>query len=108
MTVAGAPVGTSTPDVPGERRPFRDNPRLIITALALLVGSLVALVIFAGQQPTELDPDFLGEVVLNALVFVDFTLVCVFDAVSGLVSPPETAEGASVYVPEPGADGPRS
>jgi two-component system, NtrC family, nitrogen regulation sensor histidine kinase NtrY len=78
MTVAGAPVRTSTSEAPAERRPFRDNPRLIITGLALLVGSLVALVIFASQQPTELDPDFLSEVVLNALVFVDFTLVCVF------------------------------
>ena len=77
MTLAGAPARTPPANRPAGRRPFRDNPRLIITALALLVGSLVALVIFASQQPTELDPDFLSEVVLNALVFVDFTLVCV-------------------------------
>jgi two-component system, NtrC family, nitrogen regulation sensor histidine kinase NtrY len=77
VSVAGAPARTAPAAAPAGRRPFRDNPRLIITGLALLVGALVALVIYAPRS-TELYPDFLSEVVLNALVFVDFTLVCVF------------------------------
>ena len=71
------PSQTAPPAAATSRRPFRDNPRLIIAGLCLLVATLVGLVLFAGRS-TELYPDFLSEVVLNALVFVDFTMVCVF------------------------------
>ena len=77
----GSPVPVASQAAPPaaapSRRPFRDNPRLIIAGLCLLVATLVGLVLFAGRS-TELYPDFLSEVVLNALVFVDFTMVCVF------------------------------
>ncbi|HEX2445289.1 MAG TPA: ATP-binding protein [Vicinamibacterales bacterium] len=77
----GSPVPVASqappPAAASSRRPFRDNPRLIIAGLCLLVATLVGLVLFAGRS-TELYPDFLSEVVLNALVFVDFTMVCVF------------------------------
>src|SRR5215212_7226429 len=51
---------------PPERRPFRDNPRLILLGLALLFAALVAMIIFADRSP-GLNPDFLTEVVLYAL-----------------------------------------
>jgi hypothetical protein len=48
------------------RRPFRDNPRLILLFIVVLIAALIAMVRFADQS-TELNPDFLTEVVLYAL-----------------------------------------
>ena len=51
---------------PLERRPLRDNPRLILLGIVVLIGSLVAMSILADQS-AEMNPDFLTEVVVYAL-----------------------------------------
>ena len=57
-----------------ERRPFRDNPRLILLGIFVLVAALIAMLRLADQS-TELQPDFLTEVVLYALSAADLTMV---------------------------------
>ncbi len=57
-----------------ERRPFRDNPRLILAGIALLLVSL-AVIIRVSDRTTQLNPDFLSEVVLYALSIVDVTML---------------------------------
>jgi two-component system, NtrC family, nitrogen regulation sensor histidine kinase NtrY len=57
-----------------ERRPFRDNPRLILFGIVLLFGALAAMIVLADRS-TELSPDFLSEVVLYALSAADLTMV---------------------------------
>ncbi len=63
---------TAQPTLPGAppaapaRRPFRDNPRLILAGIAILVGVLVAVLVVA-ERTSRLSPDFLTEVVLYAL-----------------------------------------
>ena len=57
-----------------ERRPFRDNPRLILLGIAVLLAALVAMVTLADRS-TELNPDFLTEVVLYALSAADLTML---------------------------------
>src|SRR5262245_19151074 len=59
---------------PAERRPFRDNPRLILLGILVLLAALVAMVRLADRS-TELNPDFLSEVVLYALSFADLTML---------------------------------
>ena len=59
-----------------ERRPFRDNPRLIILSIILLFGALAAMVWFADNSP-DMSPDVLSEVVLYALSAGDLTMVLV-------------------------------
>ncbi|CAN5796450.1 ATP-binding protein [soil metagenome] len=49
-----------------ERRPLRDNPRLILLGIIALVAALVAMSILADQS-AEMNPDFLTEVVVYAL-----------------------------------------
>src|SRR5579862_3671923 len=56
------------------RRPFRDNPRLILAGIAVLVSILVAIYFIANRTPS-LAPDFLSEVVLYALSAADFTML---------------------------------
>ncbi len=71
------PGGAGPKPVPkAPRRRFTDNPRLIILGILLLIAGVVAMVAFADRS-TELYPDFLTEVVLSALLFVDLTLVVV-------------------------------
>ena len=48
------------------RRPFRDNPRLILAGIAVLLIALIALVAVADRS-ARLAPDFQTEVVLYAL-----------------------------------------
>jgi two-component system, NtrC family, nitrogen regulation sensor histidine kinase NtrY len=67
------PVRPAAP-TPPERRPFRDNPRLILLGIVLLFGALAAMVWFADHSP-GLNPDFLSEVVLYALSAADLTMV---------------------------------
>jgi two-component system nitrogen regulation sensor histidine kinase NtrY len=67
------PVRSAAP-APPERRPFRDNPRLILLGIVLLFGALAAMVWFADHSP-GLNPDFLSEVVLYALSAADLTMV---------------------------------
>ncbi|HET7694076.1 MAG TPA: ATP-binding protein [Vicinamibacterales bacterium] len=57
-----------------ERRPFRDNPRLIIVGILLLLGSL-AVIIRLSDRTTRLNPDFVSEVVLYALSVADVTML---------------------------------
>jgi two-component system nitrogen regulation sensor histidine kinase NtrY len=57
-----------------DRRPFRDNPRLILLGIVLLLGALIAMLKLADQS-TELNPDFLTEVVVYALSAADLTMV---------------------------------
>ena len=56
------------------RRPFRDNPRLILAGIAALVALLVAISTIANRTP-RLAPDFLSEVVLYALSAADLTML---------------------------------
>jgi two-component system nitrogen regulation sensor histidine kinase NtrY len=62
---------------PRERRPnrpFRDNPRLILAGIAVLVMALVAILTVANGTP-RMTPDFLSEVVLYALTAADLTML---------------------------------
>jgi nitrogen fixation/metabolism regulation signal transduction histidine kinase len=59
---------------PSVRRPFRDNPRLILAGIAVLLGVLVALLTIANGS-SRFSPDFLSEVVLYALSAADATMV---------------------------------
>jgi two-component system nitrogen regulation sensor histidine kinase NtrY len=56
------------------RRPFRDNPRLILAGIAALIAVLVAIVAIVNWTP-RLSPDFLSEVVLYALSAADLTML---------------------------------
>jgi two-component system nitrogen regulation sensor histidine kinase NtrY len=57
-----APVKTAS----AERRPLRDNPRLILLGIVALIAALVAMTVLADQS-AEMNPDFLTEVVVYAL-----------------------------------------
>ena len=69
---------------PGKRR-FRDNPKLILAGIAMLVTALVAIVTVANRS-ARFSPDFLTEFVLYALSAADLTMLvalvfsCVFMA----------------------------
>jgi two-component system, NtrC family, nitrogen regulation sensor histidine kinase NtrY len=56
------------------RRPFRDNPRLILAGIAVLVGALIALLVAANRTP-RLSPDFLSEFVLFGVTAADLTML---------------------------------
>src|SRR5471030_2836628 len=56
------------------RRPFRDNPRLILAGIGVLAVLLVAILTVANQTP-RLSPDFLTEFVLYALSAADLTML---------------------------------
>src|SRR5512134_489706 len=71
------PARTIRPAAPAaERRPFRDNPRLILLGIVLLVAALAAMITFTDRS-AELSPDFLSEVVLYALSIADLTILVV-------------------------------
>src|SRR5436190_10789160 len=59
---------------PSPRRPFRDNPRLILAGIGVLLGVLVALLVLANGS-SRFSPDFLSEVVLYALLAGDLTML---------------------------------
>jgi two-component system, NtrC family, nitrogen regulation sensor histidine kinase NtrY len=67
---AGGPARTPQPP----RRPFRDNPRLILAGIAILGGVLIALLAIA-RGTSRLSPDFLSEFVLYALSAADLTML---------------------------------
>jgi two-component system, NtrC family, nitrogen regulation sensor histidine kinase NtrY len=56
------------------RRPFRDNPSLILVGIALLIAALAATVAF-GSRSSRYSPDFLTEFVLYALSAVDLAMI---------------------------------
>lgn len=51
---------------PLPRRPFRDNPRLIVAGIIVLVAALVGI-LYLAERTSRLSPDFQTEVVLYAL-----------------------------------------
>src|SRR3954471_14069864 len=59
---------------PPERRPFRDNPRLILFGILLLLLSLAAI-IRLSDRTTRLNPDFMSEVLLYSLSIADVTML---------------------------------
>ena len=67
-------LGVPEPQPERARRPFRDNPRLILLGMAALGIALVAMVTLADRS-AELNPDFLTEVVLYALSAADLTML---------------------------------
>jgi two-component system nitrogen regulation sensor histidine kinase NtrY len=58
----------------GKRRPFRDNPPLILAGIVILLAVLGGLVWLADRTST-LSPDFLTEVVLIALSATNVTML---------------------------------
>ncbi len=70
------PRRTTAPEQPParQRRPFRDNPRLILAGIGVLVGVLAALVAIANGT-SRFSPDFLSEFVLYALSAADLTML---------------------------------
>ena len=54
--------------------PFRDNPRLILVGIGVLIAALVAILIVANRTP-RFSPDFLSEFVLYALTAGDLTML---------------------------------
>jgi two-component system nitrogen regulation sensor histidine kinase NtrY len=59
---------------PRGRRPFRDNPLLILASIALLVVALGGTLTFANRT-SRFSPDFLTEFVLYALSVADLTMI---------------------------------
>ncbi len=55
-------------------RPFRDNPRLILAGIAVLVGALIAILTVANRSP-RFSPDFSSEFVLYGLTAADLTML---------------------------------
>src|SRR4029077_19106516 len=60
------------PEAP--RRPFRDNPRLILAGIGVLLAVLIALLAIANGT-SQFSPDFLSEFVLYALSAADLTML---------------------------------
>jgi two-component system nitrogen regulation sensor histidine kinase NtrY len=58
----------------GKRRPFRDNPPLILAGIVVLLAMLGGIVWLLGRTST-LSPDFLTEVVLIALSVTNITML---------------------------------
>src|SRR5262245_8618336 len=56
------------------RRPLRDNPRLILAGMLLLIAALVGIVALANRS-ARLSPDFLTEFVLYGLWAADLTML---------------------------------
>ena len=68
-------IGSAERLVAGDaRRPIRDNSRLLLIGIGLLVVVFVALVSVADRS-AQLSPDFLSEVVLYALSAADLTML---------------------------------
>ena len=59
-----------------ERRPLRDNPRLILLGILLLLGGLVAMIRLADKS-RQVSPDFLSEVLLYFFSATILTMVVV-------------------------------
>src|SRR6266496_3793881 len=68
------PARAPAPAAAPERRPFRDNPRLVLAGIVALLVSLAAI-IRLSDRTTQLNPGFLSEVVLYALSIVDVTML---------------------------------
>ena len=62
------------PPPPPVKRPFRDNPRLILAGIAVLLAALVAILVLADRTP-RFSPDFLTEFLLYGLIAADLTML---------------------------------
>jgi two-component system nitrogen regulation sensor histidine kinase NtrY len=69
-----APPPAPPPEARGPRRPLRDNTRLILAGIAVLLLVLVGLVVLANRTP-QFTPDFLTEFVLYAVSAADLTML---------------------------------
>ena len=69
-----APTPRGSAVAPRRRRPFRDNPRLIVAGILLLLVALAGLLAVV-RGSTGLSPDFLSEFVLYALTAADLTML---------------------------------
>ena len=56
------------------RRPFRDNPRLILAGIGVLIAALVAILALSNRSP-GFSPDFSSEFVLYVLTAADLTML---------------------------------
>ena len=70
--VASPPRPESAP--PQGRKPFRDNTKLLLLGIAILVALLAGLLTLASRS-TTLAPDFLTEFVLYALSATNLTML---------------------------------
>jgi len=68
------PGGPPPSPAPRARRPFRDNPRLILAGIAVLVLVLIGILALANRS-SAFSPDFLTEFVLYALSAADLTIL---------------------------------
>jgi two-component system nitrogen regulation sensor histidine kinase NtrY len=68
------PSRSRTESAPAPRRPLRDNPRLILAGMLVLLAALVGIVMLANRS-ARLSPDFLTEFVLYALWAADLTML---------------------------------
>jgi two-component system nitrogen regulation sensor histidine kinase NtrY len=59
---------------PRRRRPFRDNTKLLLAGIGVLIAGLASLLALASRSAT-LAPDFLTEVVLYALSATNLTIL---------------------------------
>src|SRR3954469_18325780 len=79
MPATVTPITPRRASVPGPaaeplRRPFRDNPRLILARIPVLLAVLARLL--AGASGTsQFSPDFLSEFVLYGLSAADLTML---------------------------------
>jgi two-component system nitrogen regulation sensor histidine kinase NtrY len=69
-----APTPHRSDSSPSPRRPFRDNTKLILTGIGVLVAALISLLALASRSAT-LAPDFLTEFVLYALSATNLTFL---------------------------------
>ena len=74
LSSASRPAVKPAAGVTSARRPFRDNPRLILAGIVLLIGMLAGLV-WVAERTSRLSPDFLTEVVLWALTATNGTML---------------------------------
>jgi len=69
-----APPAPARESAPAGRRPFRDNPRLILIGILLLLAALASLV-WLAERSARLSPDFLTGFVLYALSATNFMML---------------------------------
>lgn len=68
------PVPPQRGAAPQPRKPFRDNTKLLLVGIAVLLGALAGLLTLASRS-TTLAPDFLTEFVLYALSATNLTML---------------------------------
>ncbi|MCC7125515.1 MAG: HAMP domain-containing protein [Acidobacteria bacterium] len=74
-TRSSSGIRTAPPAPPAAaRRPFRDNPRLILAGIIMLLAVLAGLLVIEDRT-SRLAPDFLAEVVLYALSATNLTML---------------------------------